>query len=130
MNPFIAPTSILFGEAQKWQVKDDLYQVGQLLAMMIAGRADERMSTDDIRSLPCRNQLKQVIHRCLGVRHKRYGSAQELLDALTRSVERLRVSPLASLSGIHLTFTGRLRVPRPQAAQAARRSDCAGASAA
>jgi serine/threonine protein kinase len=36
MNPFIAPTSILAGEAHKWQAKDDLYQVGQLLAMMIA----------------------------------------------------------------------------------------------
>jgi NAD-dependent DNA ligase len=78
------------------------------------------MSTGDIRGLPCSNQLKEVIHRCLGVRHKRYETAQELLEALSRRVERLRSSPLATLSRTHLTFTGRLSVPRSQAAQAAR----------
>ena len=42
MNALTAPSDILAGEAPKWQARDDVYQVGQLLAMLIRGDARDR----------------------------------------------------------------------------------------
>ena len=39
LNPFAAPSDILAGTAPKWQARDDVYQVGQLLGMLIKGDA-------------------------------------------------------------------------------------------
>ncbi len=38
MNALTAPSDILAGEAPKWQARDDVYQVGQLLAHAGPGR--------------------------------------------------------------------------------------------
>ena len=38
MNALTAPSDILAGAAPKWQARDDVYQVGQLLAMLVQGR--------------------------------------------------------------------------------------------
>jgi len=43
--------------------------------------------------LACGDHLKEIIHRCIGERRKRYESAQELIDALRhppRRSERVR----------------------------------------
>src|SRR5687768_16448844 len=37
MNALTAPSEILDGAAPKWQARDDVYQVGQLLSMLIRG---------------------------------------------------------------------------------------------
>lgn len=34
LNPFLAPSDIVAGTAPKWQARDDVYQVGQLLGML------------------------------------------------------------------------------------------------
>ena len=34
-NALTAPSDIVAGDAPKWQARDDVYQVGQLLAMLI-----------------------------------------------------------------------------------------------
>ena len=39
MNALTAPSDILAGAAPKWQARDDVYQVGQLLAMLVKGDA-------------------------------------------------------------------------------------------
>jgi serine/threonine protein kinase len=41
LNPYMAPSEVLAGGAPKWQARDDVYQVGQLLAMLIKGDARE-----------------------------------------------------------------------------------------
>jgi BRCT domain type II-containing protein len=96
--------------------------VGQLLGMLVRGNAQERVHTQDVRKLPCSDHLKEIVHRCLGERRKRYESADELIDALRNPPAELKAGVLRSLKGVHLTFTGRLSKPRLAAARAARRA--------
>ena len=121
-NALTAPGDILAGAAPKWQARDDVYQVGQLLGMLIKGDANVRISTKEIRGLPCSDHLKEIVYRCLGERRKRYESADELIDALRNPPAPLKVGKLRSLKGVHLAFTGVLSKPRRQAASAAKRA--------
>jgi serine/threonine-protein kinase len=122
MNPLTAPSDILDGAAPKWQARDDVYQVGQLLGMLVKGDARVRIRTGEIRHLPCGDHLKEIVHRCLGERRKRYESADELIAALRTPPARLEPGVLRSLAGVHLAFTGILAKPRSEAAKAARRA--------
>lgn len=121
MNAMTAPSELLSSLAPKWQARDDVYQVGQLLAMLTKGDAGARIRTPDIRNLVCSDHLKEIIHRCIGERRKRYENANELIDALRTPPASLRAGVLRSLKGVHLTFTGILRTTRREAAAAARR---------
>lgn len=122
MNALTAPSDILEGAVPKWQARDDVYQVGQLLAMLVKGDARSRIRTSDIRRLPCSDHLKEVIHRCIGERRKRYESADELIAALRTRPVALRPGVLRSLKGVHLAFTGILSRTRAEAARAAKRA--------
>lgn len=122
MNALTAPSDILAGEAPKWQARDDVYQVGQLLGMLVRGDARERVRTHQVRSLPCSDHLKEIVYRCIGERRKRYESADELIDALRHPPAVLAVGALATLKGVHLAFTGILSQPRRDAIAAARRA--------
>lgn len=77
--------------------RDDVYQVGQLLAMLVKGDAGVRIRTAEIRGLPCSDQLKEIVHRCLGERRKRYESAKELIEALCKPPARLKAKPAGSI---------------------------------
>jgi serine/threonine-protein kinase len=122
MNVLTAPSDILAGAAPKWQARDDVYQVGQLLGMLVKGDAGARIRTKEIRGLPCSDHLKEIVYRCLGERRKRYESAQELVDALSHPPAPLRVGVLRTLKGAHIAFTGILSRPRRDAIRAARRA--------
>src|SRR6266536_3411484 len=90
-NPLNAPTEIAWGWIRRWQQRDDIYQVGQLAAMLLRGDITSPMRSKDVRKLPCSDHLKEVIHRCLGSRGRRYQAAGELIAALRhrpRSEER------------------------------------------
>ena len=122
MNRMTAPSDLLARTAPKWQARDDVYQVGQLLAMLIKGDARERIRTFEIRRLPCSDHLKEIVHRCIGERRKRYESADEMIEALTTKPAPLRTGILRTLKGVHLAFTGILTKRRSEAARAARRA--------
>jgi serine/threonine protein kinase len=122
LNPMTAPKEILAGGAPKWQSRDDVYQVGQLVGMLVKGDAGKRLSSRDVRLLPCSDQLKEVIHRCIGERRKRYETADELIAALRERPAELKPGRLRSLRGVHLAFTGFLSRPRKEAAAAAKRA--------
>src|SRR2546425_3949818 len=122
MNALTAPSEILAGAVPKWQARDDVYQVGQLLGMLVKGDASSRLRTSEIRRLACGDHLKEIIHRCLGERRKRYESADDLIEALRNPPAPLKVGVLRSLKGVHLAFTGILSKRRSVAARAARRS--------
>jgi serine/threonine-protein kinase len=122
MNALTAPSEFLAGAAPKWQARDDVYQVGQLLAMLVKGDATRRVRTSEVRGLTCSDQLKEIIYRCIGERRKRYESANELIDALRTPPASLKVGVLRSLMGVHLTFTGILSKRRREAAAAARKA--------
>jgi serine/threonine protein kinase len=122
MNALTAPSEFLAGAAPKWQARDDVYQVGQLLAMLVKGDASARIRTSDVRALSCSDHLKEIIYRCIGERRKRYESANELIDALRTPPASLKPGVLRTLKGVHLAFTGILSKRRSEAAAAAKRA--------
>ena len=58
MNTLTAPSEFLEGAAPKWRARDDVYQVGQLLAMLVKGDARARIRTSEVRGLACSDQLE------------------------------------------------------------------------
>ena len=122
MNALTAPSDILAGAVPKWQARDDVYQVGQLLGMLVKGDASARLRTSEIRRFPCGDHLKEIIHRCLGERRKRYESADDLIEALRNPPAPLKPGVLRSLNGVHLAFTGILSKRRSVASRAARKA--------
>ena len=125
MNAMTAPSDILAGAAPKWQARDDVYQMGQLLGMLVRGDARTRLRTNDVRHLGCSDHLKEIIYRCIGERRKRYESADEMIEALRTPPRRLKAGVLRSvksLRGVHLAFTGILSKHRRDAIRAAKRA--------
>ncbi len=122
LNPHMAPSDIVAREVPKWQSRDDVYQVGQLLGMLIKGDASRRVRPSEVRRFECSDHLKEIVYRCIGERRKRYQSADELIEALKRAPARLSVGVVRTLRGVHLAFTGILSKPRKEAAKAARRA--------
>jgi serine/threonine-protein kinase len=122
LNPMMGPSDIAAGEVPKWQTRDDVYQVGQLLAMLVKGDARARVRSSEIRHLACTDHLKEIVLRCIGERRKRYETADDLIEALRTPAARLRAGVLRSLRGEHVAFTGILSRPRKEAARAARRA--------
>lgn len=121
-NPLGAPTEIAWGKVRKWQQRDDIYQVGQLIAMLLRGDVKSPMRSLDVRRLPCSDHLKEVIHRCLGARAKRYEAAKDLIEALRHRPKEPATGRIRSLAGRRVSFTGFLRRPRREAIAAAKRA--------
>ena len=122
MNALTAPSDLLARAAPKWQARDDVYQVGQLLGMLIKGDARTRLRPHEVRRLVCSDHLKEIVHRCIGERRKRYESADEMIGALQTKPPALRSGVLRTLRGVHLAFTGILSKRRSEAIRAAKRA--------
>jgi len=121
-NLFHVPTEIAWGRVRRWQKRDDVYQIGLIAAMLLRGDITKPMRSKDVRALPCSDHLKEVIHRCLGSRGRRYEAASELIAALRQRPKEPRLGRVATLAGKHLSFTGFLERPRTEAIAAARRA--------
>ena len=121
-NLFHVPNEIAWGRVRRWQQRDDIYQIGLLAAMLLRGDITSPMRSKDVRSLPCTDHLKEVIHCCLGSRGKRYEAAKELSDALKRRPKESLLGRVKSLDGKRLSFTGFLDRPRDEAIAAARKA--------
>ena len=121
-NLFNAPNEIAWGKVRRWQQRDDIYQVGQLAAMLLRGDIVKPIDTRDVRRLPCSDHLKEVIHRCLGVRGKRYEAAGDLIAALRHKPRQPQLGRVGSLKGKRVSFTGFLTRPRADAMTAARKA--------
>jgi len=122
MNLMTAPSELIDRAAPKWQARDDVFQVGQLLAMLVKGDARARVRTADVRTLGCSDHLKEIVYRCIGERRKRYESADEMIEALRAPAPLLKPGVLRTLKDVHLAFTGFLSKPRREAIRAARRA--------
>lgn len=122
MNALTAPSDILARAVPKWQTRDDVYQVGQLLGMLIKGDARTRIRPGEVRRLSCSDHLKEIVYRCIGERRKRYESADEMIQALRNPPVVLSTGVLQTLKGVHLAFTGILSQTRREAIRAARRA--------
>jgi serine/threonine-protein kinase len=122
LNASMVPSDLLASAAPKWQTRDDVYQVGQLLAMLVKGDARARIRPIEVRRMGCSDQLKEIIYRCIGERRKRYESADEMIEALRTPPARLNHGVLRTLKGVHLAFTGILSRTRREAALAAQKA--------
>jgi serine/threonine-protein kinase len=119
-NLFNVPTEIAWGRVRRWQQRDDIYQVGLIAAMLLRGDIASPMRSRDVRRLPCSDHLKEVIHRCLGVRGKRYEAAGDLIAALRQRPKKVQLGRVKSLAGKRLALTGFLSRPRSEAIAAAK----------
>jgi serine/threonine-protein kinase len=122
MNALTAPSDILARAVPRWQARDDVYQVGQLLGMLIKGDAQARIRPHEIRRLTCTDHLKEIVYRCIGERRKRYESADEMIEALRNPPATLKAGVLRTLKGVHIAFTGILTRRRSEAVRAARKA--------
>src|SRR5690349_6085940 len=121
-NLFNVPNEIAWGRVRRWQQRDDIYQVGLIAVMLLKGDVTSPIRSKDVRTLPCSDHLKEVIHRCLGVRGKRYEAAAELIAALRHPRTEPRFGRVGSLRGLRVSFTGFLSRPRSEAIRAAKRA--------
>jgi serine/threonine protein kinase len=121
-NLFHVPNEIAWGKVRRWQKRDDIYQIGLIAAMLLRGDCSKPMRSKDVRTLPCSDHLKEVIHRCLGSRGRRYEAANELISALRDRPKEPRLGRVNSLAGKRLSFTGFLGRPRTEAIAAARKA--------
>ncbi len=116
MNALTAPSDILAGAAPKWQARDDVYQVGQLLGDAGQGRrADARSAPPTSASSRCSDHLKEIVYRCIGERRKRYESADELIEALRTPPAALEVGRAAHAEGRAPRVHRHPREPRNEA---------------
>src|SRR5207247_8622425 len=72
LNPAMAPSEVVAGIVPKWQARDDVYQVGQLLGMLVKGDATVRIRTSEVRHLSCSDELQEIVRPCIGERRKRH----------------------------------------------------------
>ena len=121
-NVLNAPTEIAWGKVRRWQQRDDIYQVALIAVMLLRGEIASPIRSRDVRRLPCSDHLKEVIHRCLGVRGRRYESAGELIAALRLPRQEPQFGRVRSLAGKRVSFTGFLSRPRNDAIAAARKA--------
>jgi hypothetical protein len=121
-NLFHVPNEIAWGKVRRWQKRDDIYQIGLIASMLLRGNVTTAMRSKDVRTLPCSDHLKEVIHRCLGSRGRRYEAASELIAALRRRPKEPQLGRIDSLAGKRLSFTGFLERPRNEAIAAARKA--------
>jgi serine/threonine-protein kinase len=121
-NLFHVPNEIAWGKVRRWQKRDDIYQIGLIAVMLLRGDVTKPMRSKDVRGLPCSDHLKEVIHRCLGSRGKRYEAASELIAALRQRPKEPRLGRMKSLAGKRLSFTGFLVRSRDTAIAAAKKA--------
>jgi serine/threonine-protein kinase len=121
-NLFNVPNEIAWGRVRRWQQRDDIYQVGLIAVMLLRGDITSPIRSRDVRTLPCSDHLKEVIHRCLGSRGRRYEAAGELMHALRHARTAPQFGRVPTLAGKRVSFTGFLSRPRADAIAAARRA--------
>lgn len=119
--PWLAPPAIVDGEILMWKQADDVYQLGQLFAMLLTGSAERRFTTRDVKKLTCSPEAKSVVQRCIGLREKRFPEARTMLAALERQQPPPRKIGIRSFKGKRVVFTGRLSITRARAQRMVKR---------
>ena len=66
----------------RWGSVDDVFQMGQVLAMLLLGQADGLVTQRKLRQLDCSPELKAVVAGAIGPRRRRFNNASEMLAAL------------------------------------------------
>ena len=99
------------GEQRNWLPSDDVFQMGQLFAMLLHGDPDTLISGKDVKSLPCNDDLKEIIAKAICPRKSRYPNALEMLRELQGDGD-YETPTLDDLEGKTVVFTGPLSIRR------------------
>jgi serine/threonine protein kinase len=105
--PFFASTKMAQGAQRYWLASDDVYQMGQLLGMLLRCDTNSLITVNEASDLPCDDNLKAIVARAIGPRTTRYENACEMLRAL-RGDDAGSTSCPDSLAGKTVVFTGPL----------------------
>jgi len=119
--PWFVDRAIREEQRMRWDVREDLWQVAQVLAVLLLGKV-EPIRVGDVRKIPCSTQTRAVIARALGERGLRFESARALAEALKDAGPPPGPSRPRSLVGRTIVFTGKLAISRKDAATLARRA--------
>lgn len=110
-NRWFVSAKMAQGLQRYWLASDDVYQMGQLLAMLLRGDPHNLIEQPHVKQLACDDQLRAIIAKAIGPRKSRYESACEMLRALKGDYDS--AGPCVdSLAGKTVVFTGPLRLPR------------------
>jgi len=112
-NRRFVDVSVRKGKHRYWDARQDLWQVAQILAMLLTGKA-EPVKLADVRTIPCSPATQLVIARALSERSQRFDSARAMSEALKRRA-KIRYDRPRSLEGRHLVFTGEISIRRNDA---------------
>jgi serine/threonine protein kinase len=104
-NPWHAPETVLVGK-RSWSPREDVWQLGQLLARLMGAKVDRWLPSTDVRKLNCSDRSKALIYRCIAKAEYRFPDAGHLLSGMARGPE-FRFSRITSLANRAIVFTGR-----------------------
>jgi eukaryotic-like serine/threonine-protein kinase len=104
--PWFVDTNLYQGSQTSWSVSDDLWQVGQLAAVLLTGVV-RPIATREVRDLPCSDSVKYTIRRAIGEPAYRFPDAAAMSAALRRDTP-LRFARLRTLNEKTVVFTGSL----------------------
>ena len=111
-NPDYVTRGFIDAEHRAWMAVDDVFQMGQLLAMLLLGQPRyDRIRVRDLKHLPITPELKGVLRRAIGPRRLRYADAWEMLQAL-RGDPPPPPTRLKTLKGKTVVFSGPLSISR------------------
>lgn len=110
-NPQFVSRGFVAQEHRRWLAADDVFQMGQLLAMLLRGNASERIDVGMVKQLGCSQAVEGVIKRAIGPRGKRFVDAYEMLQSLEGHTEP-PASEIRSLRGKTVAFSGSLSIRR------------------
>ena len=120
--PRFAPAAIRSG-AKSWRQADDVHQIGQLYAALLAGVGSRKITAQEVKKFACSAQTKSVLQRCIGERRKCFASALEMLEYMEAGAPPPRKQRrVSSLDGKRLVFTGGLSIRRAEAKKLARKA--------
>ncbi len=122
--PWFVDRAIREEQRARWDLREDLWQVAQVLAVLLTGKV-EPIRAADIRNLGCSQVTRAVLARAIGERATRFDSARAMADALksrARAMAPAGPSRPRTLAGRNIVFTGRLGIPREMAASLARKA--------
>src|SRR5262249_16483267 len=81
-TPFFVSKGMAEGERRHWLPSDDVFQMGQLLAMLLRGDAESVISVKDAGDLPCKADLHGIVAKAICARRNRFPTALDMLRAL------------------------------------------------
>jgi serine/threonine protein kinase len=110
--PWFVDRAIREEQRARWDVREDLWQVAQVLVVLLTGKV-EPIRAADIRTLRCSATTRAALARAIGARTNRFDSAKTMADALkARARAAAPARPSRPRTPRHPPRTG--REARPQ----------------